>query len=169
VTDLTSFTCGSCGERHDGVPFSYGIDAPAYWSDDLAGDENSVLTDEQCIVKGEYFFVRARIVIPVVDASTDFDWGVWVSLSRDSFVRTVDLWETPGRENEPPYFGWLSTELPYQPSTLSLKTHVHTQRVGERPLVELEPTDHPLAVEQRDGITVARIQQIAEALLHPQH
>ena len=31
--------------------------------------------------------------------------------------------------------GWLSTELPlYQPSTLSLKTHVHTQPVGHRPL-----------------------------------
>ena len=58
------------------------------------------------------------------------------------------------------------TEIPiYQPTTLSLETHVHTQPVGARPLVELEHTDHPLAVEQRTGITVARVQQIAEALL----
>ena len=72
---------------------------------------------------------------------TEFDWGVWVSLSRDSFTRALSLWTTAGREREQPYFGWLSTELPlYQPSTLSLKTRVHTQAVGQRPLVELEPT-----------------------------
>jgi hypothetical protein len=70
-------------------------------------------------------------------------------------------------QREQPYFGWLSTELPlYQPSTLSLKARVHTQPVGQRPFIEVEPTDHPLAVEQRTGITLARVQEIAEALLH---
>jgi hypothetical protein len=47
-----------------------------------------------------------------------------------------------------------------------LKTNVHTREVGVRPLVELEPTDHPLAVEQRDGIAMARVQEIAELNLH---
>jgi uncharacterized protein DUF2199 len=57
-----------------------------------------------------------------------------VSLSRDSFTRALSLWTTPGREREQPYFGWMSTELPqYQPSTLALKTRVHTQAVGQRP------------------------------------
>lgn len=117
----------------------------------------------------EHFFVRGRLVIPVTDAAagTEFDWGVWVSLSRDNFTPVLSLWTTPGREREQPYFGWLSTELPlYQPSTLSLKTHVHTQAVGQRPVIELEPTDHPLALEQRTGITLARVQEIAETLLH---
>ncbi len=40
-------------------------------------------------------------------------------------------------------------------------------RICERAvLIELEPTDHPLAVEQRVGITLARVQEIAETLLH---
>ena len=161
------FLCGCCGERHPGLPFSYGADAPAPWRDELADDERSTLEDELCIIQAEHFFVRARIVIPVVDADTDFDWGVWVSLSRPNFERTLDLWTEPGREQEPPYFGWLCTELPvYEPTTLSLKTNVHTQPVGSRPQVELEATDHPLAVEQRTGITVARVQEIAERLLH---
>lgn len=43
---------------------------------------------------------------------------------------------------------------------------MHTQPVGLRPLVELQPTDHPLAVEQLEGMTVARVQEIAELLLH---
>jgi hypothetical protein len=36
------------------------------------------------------------------------------------------------------------------------------------PYVELEPTDHPLAIEQREGVTLARVVEIAEALL-PRH
>ena len=64
-------------------------------------------------------------------------------------------------------FGWLMADLPtYEPTTLNLKTMVQTRPLGLRPLVELEPTDHPLAVEQREGITVARVQSIAEQLLH---
>jgi hypothetical protein len=147
---------------------SYGTDAPAYWDPSLAGDKSSTLGQEQCIIKDEHFFVRGRLVIPVTDATgTEFAWGVWVSLSRDSFTRALSLWTTPGREREQPSFGWMSTELPlYQPSTLSLKTRVHTLAVGQRPLIELEPTDHPLAVEQRTGITLARVQEIAETLLH---
>ena len=38
--------------------------------------------------------------------------------------------------------------------------------LGQRPLITLEPTDHPLAVEQREGITMARVQEIAEAAFH---
>ena len=51
--------------------------------------------------------------------------------------------------------------------TLNLKTEVHTEPVGTRPHVVLEPTDHPLSVEQRSGITVRRVPEIAELLLHP--
>ncbi|WP_330242116.1 DUF2199 domain-containing protein [Streptomyces sp. NBC_00525] len=43
---------------------------------------------------------------------------------------------------------------------------VHTRPVGERPFVELKPTDHPLAVEQRTGISPERVREIASALLH---
>jgi hypothetical protein len=161
VANEISYLCRCCGERHDGMPMSYGTDAPAYWDPSFADDESSMLQQEQCI--------KGRLVIPVTDAppDTEFDWGVWVSLSRDHFARALSLWTTAAREQEPPYFGWLSTELPlYQPSTLLLKTRIHTQAVGNRPFVELEPTDHPLAVEQRTGITLARVQEIAETLLH---
>jgi hypothetical protein len=160
--------CRGCGQRHEGLPFSYGAQAPAYWRDELSGDAGSVLDDETCIIQAQHYFVRARLVIPVVDADEDFEWGVWVSLSGANFRRTVDLWTTPGREPEPAHFGWLSTQLPAYPAeTLNLKTEVHNDQVGTRPHVFLEPTDHPLAVEQRTGITVERVQQIAELVLHP--
>jgi hypothetical protein len=78
------------------------------------------------------------------------------------------VWNTEGREAERPYFGWLSTELAlYSEGTTNLKTNAHTRPVGKRPLIELEPTDHPLAVEQRTGITQDRVREIAMAVLHP--
>lgn len=74
----------------------------------------------------------------------------------------------PGRESEEPYFGRLSTDLFLRsPSTINLKTRVHTRPLGHRPFIELEPTDHPLAVHQRTGITMERVRAIAEAVLHP--
>ena len=103
----------------------------------------------------------------MIDTGETFTWGVWVSLSKDSFLHISERWEVEGRENDEPYFGWLSSALDYSPTTVNLKTNLHSQPIGFRPLIELEPTDHPLAVEQRNGITKVRVLQIAEDLLHP--
>lgn len=162
------FLCAHCGREHDALPFSYGTVAPAYWDEDLADGPGNVLGDEQCVLGGRHFFLRARLILPVADSDDDFEWGVWISLSKSNFDRATELWTSPERVNEPAYFGWLSTELPgYEPTTLNLKTRMHSHAVGVRPTVELEPSDHPLAVEQRTGITRARVQAIAEQLLHP--
>ena len=49
-------------------------------------------------------------------------------------------------------FGWFSNSLPGYPETLSLKCMLHARPGGLRPLIELEATDHPLSVAQRQGI-----------------
>jgi hypothetical protein len=146
-------------------PFAYHVPAPQPWSPELAGEPDTELDDELCIIRGEQFFVRARIQLPVTGGDEPFEWGVWVSLSEDDFKRMVDVWDIEGREAEPPYAGALATELPLYPlSTLALAAHIRTRPVGERPLVVLEPSSHQLAREQRDGITLERVQEIAERL-----
>ena len=100
------------------------------------------------------------------DGPRPFVWGVWTSISSNNFKRMAEHWESPRRETEPPYFGWLCTSLPLYPETLLLKTNVHSRPIGHRPFIELEPTDHPLAIEQRNGITMDRVREIAEVLLH---
>lgn len=102
----------------------------------------------------------------MVDGQGPFVWDVWVSLSETNFKRASKRWHDPNRIEEPPYFGWLCNSLPGYPETLSLKTNVHTRPVGIRPFIEVEPTEHPLAVEQRDGITMARVVEIAEIAVH---
>jgi len=163
------FFCKTCGQHHDELPWEFGADAPALYYNipEAERGSRSDLTDDLCVIDEKHFFIRGCLELPVIDGEQPFIWGVWASLSKDSFKRCFENWEQEGRESEPPFFGWLSTALPLYPETLHLKTHVHTRPVGERPFIELEPTDHPLAVEQRHGITMERVREIAEALLHP--
>ena len=162
------YFCETCGKYHDELPMDLGADAPAIYFHIPEEERESrcELNNDVCVVDEEHFFIRGCLEIPVVDCDRPFTWGVWASLSKDSFRRTFELWEQVGRESEPPYFGWLSTSLPLYPETLNLKTHVHTRPVGQRPFIELEPTDHPLAVEQHEGITMDRVKEIASQLMH---
>ena len=171
-----SWKCGTCSEDHRGLPMSYGPPGP----DHLLGvperqRHRITLTDDLCVIDltkwlffGErHYFIRGILEIPTIDTGETFACLVWVSLSQRSFRRALQMWESPERAAEPPYFGWLCNHLTPYPNTLFLATHVHTRAVGQRPLIEVEPTDHPLAVEQRTGITLARVQEFAEILLHP--
>jgi hypothetical protein len=170
VSGLGGYTCRRCGEWHDDLPLAYHFVAPAWWSSELESDSESELAEDACVIRGEHFFIRGLLWLPVLGSEQDFAWGIWVSLSEASFVRAGELWDREGREAEPPMFGWLSSELPvYEPSTLLLKTRLHTQPVGIRPRLELEPTDHQLAVEQRAGIRMERVQEFAEQLRHDRH
>lgn len=129
----------------------------------LAGRQRKRLDSRSCLK-----ISATPAAAAVIDAEVTFSWGAWVSLSGPNFKKTLDLIDTAGRESEPPSFGWLATELPLYPvATLNLKTNLHTRPVGLRPTIELEPTDHPLAIEQRNGITLERVRQIAEEILHP--
>lgn len=106
------------------------------------------------------------VELPVLDTGETFSWGIWVSLSATNFDRAQKLWNDPNRVNESSYFGWFSNSLATYPETLDLKTAVHSREVGLLFSLELEPTDRPLAVEQRDGITTARVREIAEQMHH---
>ncbi len=165
---MPGFHCATCGQHHDQLPMCLGPNAPALWYaiPEHERDSRASLSSDQCVIDGEHFFVRGRIVIAVTDGPDPFVWLVWVSLSEKNFDRMRELWHTQGRETEPPYFGWLQTALPYPVPTLSLKTSVQTMPYGERPLIAVLPDSHQLALEQQNGISMARVQQIAEAALH---
>jgi hypothetical protein len=146
---------------------SWVFEAPDLWRN-LSPDQElqSELNPDQCVISSGFFFVRGVVEIPVLDGNEGFSWCLWVSLSEQNFLRAGEVWDDLKRINEPPYFGWLCNSIPGYSDTLNLKTMVHTRKIGLRPLIELEPTDHALALEQRDGITLARVREIAETMYH---
>ena len=165
---MKSYICKTCGKRHEGPPLSYGSEAPAVWYDIPENEraERALISSDHCEIDNKFFFVIGNIEIPIVGTNQVFSWSVWVSLSDKNYRKILESWNIAGREREPAYFGWLSTSLPAYPETLNLKTMVHTRPVGERPYIEIEPTNHLLAIEQRNGITWERVQEIAELTLH---
>jgi hypothetical protein len=160
------YSC-SCENPEGGLPFCFGPPAPDFYVGLPEGEraKRSLLDTDLCVIDRKHYFIRGCLDLPIIETRDIFRWLVWVSLSETNFNQAVDLWETPGRESEPSYFGWLSTSLPHYPETLNLKTNIHTCPVGQRPRIELEPTSHPLAEEQRQGITLARAQNLASHVL----
>jgi hypothetical protein len=168
VVDKNGYICRSCGQYHEGIPLSYAADAPELWYliPEKERSKRVKRSSDVCVIDRKHHFILDNIEIPILDAEGIFVWSVWVSLSEVNFKRSQKLLHKCGREKEPPYFGWLSTQLPCYPDTINLKTLVHTRPVGQKPLIELEPGGHPLAVEQRKGIPWQRVQEIAGLALH---
>ena len=164
------FHCSTCGKFHEGLPLDFGARFPEYYFEvpEYEREARIVENEDFCVVDNEFFFIRGCIEIPILDQDDFFIWGVWCSLSEKSFDRVMELAEAEDVENEPPFFGWLNTSLPLEvyPETLSLKTNVYLRNNNLRPFVEIQPTEHPLAVEQQNGVSIKRVREIAELLLH---
>jgi hypothetical protein len=162
------FVCSTCGEWHAGLPLDWAFNAPIYWDQIPEGERSQKghISGDFCAIDGRDFFVRGVIAIPILGSEEVFMWGVWVTLSRPHFDRILKLWNDPRIVEEPRYFGWLSNNIPIYPNTLNLKTHIFSKNVKHRPFIDLEPTDHPLAVEQRIGITYERVKEIAAQMTH---
>jgi len=169
--DTSRFTCSACGEEHDLDQLSFGADVPGTWH--LLTDEErrqSELSSDQCLIvaRGKTsLYLRGCLNVPIRGTTEVFTWGVWCSLSEQSFRTISQYWDDPRRTELPPVFGWLCTAIPTYPDTMYLKTTVSQREVGLRPLVQLEPTAHPLAVHQREGIEAKELKRIVMDVLHP--
>ena len=167
MASIFSFKCSRCAEIHEGSP-SFGFNAPDPYLEQSekvqgAGELGSDLCwyeDED----GRHHFIRVCLEIPIHGVSEPFMWGVWVSLSKEKFDRYIETCDAPDESDC--YFGWFCNYLPYYKNTYALKTHVHPRTGGIRPFIVLEESDHPLAVDYHNGITIERAQEIAEAALH---
>jgi hypothetical protein len=162
-----SWMCSSCKERHRGLQ-DLACTRPEQWTGSEAYVPNVMvqslrhfLSEDFCIRDGENFFVRAVLEIPILGGAGEcFAYGVWSTLSEKNFRIYVDTFDSGDQEGLGPWFGWFSNRLKGYPDTLNLKCQVHPRPGRQRPWIELEATEHPLAMEQRAGITLDRLLEI---------
>ena len=157
--NFMAYKCSTCGNTHDDLP-DVGDDKPYYWYA-IPEEERSSraeLTEDTCIIDGEDYFIRGVIYISIHDYHRDFGFGVWVSQKKENFYTYLS---NPDSEQIGPFFGWLASEINYyEKSALSLKTMAHFTGTGTRPRIEVEPSDHPLSMDQTDGISLAKTWEI---------
>jgi len=160
------YHCHICGKEHGGLP-DLGANRPdPFW---MVPEEDRysriVMTPDTCQIDHSQFYVRGVIRLPIRGAEESFGIGVWVSHREDNFSAYV---EHPASAAIGPFFGWLATHIQfYGEETMGLKTMAHYQGDSRRPLIEVEPSAHPLAMDQREGITPQRASEIVHFYLEP--
>ena len=167
MASIFSFKCTSCSKVHEGAP-SFGFDAPSPYTELSEALRTSAhLGTDLCWYEedGEtHRFVRVCLEVPIHGFSEPFTWGVWVSLSEQSFNRYVETLDSPIESDS--YFGWFCNRLPYYPDTHALKVNVRPRGGDLRPYIELQSSDHVLAQDYANGVSIARAQEIAEIAMH---
>lgn len=153
-----SYQCQICGETHEGLP-----DIGFQWPDPYFGVPESERelrirsTADTCVIDQEDHFIRGVILVPVRGENHNFGLGVWVSQKRENFETYLD---NPDSPDIGPFFGWLSNRIPfYERDTWALKAMARFQGDNRRPLIEIEPSDHPLYRDCSEGITLDRAWQ----------
>ncbi|MGC4092940.1 MAG: DUF2199 domain-containing protein [Polyangiaceae bacterium] len=160
------WTCPICKQQSAELPRCFGASAP--WSafvTDAEFERRVILTPDLCVVDNEHFFVRGQIKIPILGDTEPLVWSVWCSLSEESHRHMTERWETILRDGDS-YFGWLASAIPVYADTLHLKTTLHVGAPGKAPLVEIQECEHPLYVDQRNGLSRERLYQIVHQLSH---
>ena len=163
-----AWTCSCCGRQFDELPLDWNAEAPLPYEliPESERQSRARLTGSFCTIDDNEFYIRGLIELAIIGRTERFAWGAWTSLSAASMATISQAWDKPDRAGH--FFGWLCTALPLYPETLKLKTRVHLRAPPIAPFIELEPTDHPLAVEQRRGISIERVIEMVEFLL-PRH
>jgi hypothetical protein len=163
------YTCALCDKVHEGLP-AITFDAPALYYEipEDERDERAHLSADFCVIDNEHYFVRTVLTLPIKQHAETLEWGVWGSLSTDNFKRYAETFDDDGQSKLGAMFSYFSSRLRGYPETLNETTTVHPRDGRQRPRVEFHSTSlHPLAVDQRDGISYERAIELASPALHP--
>ena len=173
------FKCESCNEIHRGSP-SFAIPQPTYVHDVPPDerDDRLELSEDLCVIQprndseqGTIFCIRVLLEIPIHGAEEPFSWGVWVTQSEASFARYVETFDQD--QSGDGSFGWLPMTIGHYRRTEPgqdiehLACDVYWGPQGQRPRIQLRECDHPLAVDQHEGISWETAVAIARKVMHP--
>jgi hypothetical protein len=171
MTAIFAFKCSDCGAIHEGSPsIGYRMPDPYACLSEAERTATGTLSSDLCTIAHDErtdYFIRAVLEVPIHGIAEPFLWGVWVSLSEQSFNRYVETYDDPVEGDG--FFGWVSNAISAYPLHRSRPADVFVQSGGRRPRIMLhrgDPEDDPLVIDQVHGISVSRAQQIAEGAFH---
>lgn len=161
------FKCASCDSWHEGIP-GWGWKYPFHYHSVPESERAArcFLTSDLCVVDDTAFYICGCLELPIPGSTDIVSFRVWVSLGESDWFEFQDLIGVSKRSYTGPYFGWLDSTIPIYPDTYKMTCVVHIRDDGIRPFIELEPTDHPLSVDQREGVSQERVQALYDFFEH---
>jgi len=153
---MDTFICRNCGVEHTELS-SLAFNAPFHY-DILNPVDKEKLADKDddfCVINHKDqidYFIRVVLQVPILDHDETLDYGVWVSVSKETIDDYRLMFATKEVE-EKSYFGMLCNEITdYEISTIGLYMQVSTQLDGYRPLLIPYESEHPLVQDWLNGI-----------------
>jgi len=166
MEDFTSYkwTCSCCSDEHIGLPMAYAFVRPDNWNgiSDLQRQKGH-LDSDFCYFTGDdnhkQFYIRCVLPFPIKDYDAEFEFGVWMSVSEKSFKIYSAGYESEQYEVDG-CFGYLMHNIPEFGDTWGLNSSIEFEQNGQRPLVYLHESDHPLVHVQQEGLDLDYIKRL---------
>lgn len=167
----TVYKCTCCGKVYEQLPLCFGAEVPDLYDIIPEAERASriEMNKSLCIVDKKYFLHRGRLTIPIINNDDRLIFDIWTTISEADFAKRMNLWEDAKRVDEPPYAGWLNSYIPTYGNTINIRTIAVEQVVGCIPDVLVMEEGHPLAADQRNGITLDKALEIVSYILSDTH
>ena len=161
------YTCSCCGLEHEEWPALAYPSPTAYLALSEQSKQNiAELDTDFCIIRHPDQidrFIRCILTQKVIDHCEDLHYGLWVSLSENSFKDYYDNFKNENHETK--YFGWLSNDLPDY-DMKKIPTTVITRAGNQRPeIVPHKDFDHPFVKDYYNGIAKAEAERRIREML----
>jgi hypothetical protein len=153
----SGFRCSSCGKIHEELP-ALGFNTPFHYDILSENDKKEIaeVSDDFCVIHHPDQtdrFIRTVLTLQINDACENLDYGIWVSLSKESY----DDYESNYKKDtgEKIYFGMICNKIPgYEESTIGLHVNVITRNGGIRPEIIPHQMEHELIRDWENGIVL---------------
>lgn len=166
ILQAGKWTCRTCKQPHTGA-FDLACHRPDPWNGDDRYEPNSAirldgdfLSEDFCVIGGEHFMVRCVLEIPVHGLKGRFAFGCWGSLKREDFEIYLEHFDSGTLPDNLPWFSWLVNDLGCFETTEPLACWMSPRSDRQRPVLEVDAPDHPLARAQTDGISPEELLEI---------
>ena len=163
------FVCTVCGQYHDERLLDAVAPVPDRWLELSRWQRvRSRRARSICRIRDglrDRFYLRGIVELPVAELDDSFRWGVWAEVGREDFERAWKRWDDADAAGDE-YRGTLDNHLPYPAETRGLAVLLRERGGDDVPLIEVLEDAHPLAHEQRSGISVERADELAAPYVH---
>lgn len=151
------FKCSECGQAHSDWP-ALAFNSPVNYHN-LSDQEKTTLgslSSDFCEIHYQDQidrFIRVTLHQKVNDSCETLEYGLWVSLSEESYSDYQENFNNVNHETG--YFGWLCSNIPEYGDTMSIPCDVITKTGNERPeILPHQDFEHPFVRDYYAGISI---------------
>ncbi len=160
-----TWKCPTCGEDHAGLPRDIGFRWPdAYLA--VPEPERAARcwgNEDFCVVDAAYF-IRCFLPVPITGTGDVFGWGVWARVDQERFEQAL-TGSKLDCSKEPPFPGVIANDSAGYPDLEGTPVTVQLGSETDRPSLTVRACNRTLYSEQRDGVTLHRLEEILRAVL----